>query len=292
MLLTFSLLTFLVGLADAASLLSLDAAWFMDSSIANFTPKGVDWFDPLPNSPVTLALRDLKRDWYKVLGVPPTVVSSMPVQWDGDCIVVFAMSPPGISPAESFTVTAGSSGGVGCSLTVTGADVLGLIYGIYHVSADFLGVDPSWWFNDATPLYEGAGVVVDPTYSYSSGAPAFTSRGAFNNDEDLSGYFFSSPLGDSVYHADFADRFCEALLRLRCNTFIPSTFAYVDETHYRVAAARGLKLGNHHVMPLGNNVYAWPKGISYAYRLNPEPFHVTWKALADYQQRAQGRSMV
>ena len=66
------------------------------------------------------------------------------------------------------------------------------------MSADFLGVDPMWWFSDLPPVYEPAGVAVAPTYSYDSGEPAFNSRGAFNNDEDLSGYFFSSPLGDSV----------------------------------------------------------------------------------------------
>jgi len=280
--------------AAAASVLSTNSIWYMDPSVANFTPSGVDWFDPLPTSPITLALRDLKRDWYKVLGIPPTVVSQLPKgKWDGDCVVIFALSVPGSAPPESFTVTASSaSSPFDCTLTLTGADALGLIYGIYHVSADFLGVDPSWYFNDVTPLYEPGGVSVDSSYAYESGPPAFTSRGAFNNDEDLSGYFFSSPLGDAVYHTDFADRFCEALLRLRCNTFIPSTFAFVDESHYRVAAARGLKLGNHHVMPMGNNVFAWPKGVSYAYRLNPGAFHTAWRALADYQQRAEGRAMV
>jgi hypothetical protein len=51
-----------------------------------------------------------------------------------------------------------------------------------------------------------------------------------NNDEDLSGYFAVLPLGDAVYNTDWADRFCEALLRLCVNTFIPSTFAFVDES--------------------------------------------------------------
>jgi hypothetical protein len=284
-----------LSVVSASPILSRNAAWFMDASLANYTPSGQDWFDPISTigEGVTLALRDLKRDWYKVLGIPPTVLDSFPTgAWDGDCVVVFAMAPQGTYPAESFTVKASSSGPVSCTLTVTGADPLGVIFGVYQVSADFLGVSSQWWFNDVVPAYEPAGVSVDPTYSYTSGAPTFTSRGAFNNDEDLSGYFFSSPLGDAVYSPDFADRFCEALLRMRCNTFIPSTFAYVDESHYRVAAARGMRLGNHHVMPLGNNVFAWPKGVSYAYRLNPGPFHAVWGALADYQQREQGRSMV
>ena len=53
-----------------------------------------------------------------------------------------------------------------------------------------------------------------------------------------------------------------------------------------------MRLGNHHVMPMGNNVFAWPKGIAYAYRLNPAPFLAAWTALADFQQRVEGREMV
>jgi hypothetical protein len=45
-------------------------------------------------------------------------------------------------------------------------------------------------------------------------------------------------------------------------------------------------------MPLGNNVAAWPHGVPYAYRLNPEPFLAAWRALAAYQQHEQGREMV
>ena len=240
-----------VGASLASPLLSKNSVWYLDPSLPPF-----DQFDAVA-SPINLALNDLKRDWYKVIGVPPTVVTSLPpAPWDGDAAVVFSLAPPGAAPAESFTLAASASPAGVPLLTVTGADARGLIYGIFHLSADFLGVDPFWWFNDVAPAYEAAGVALPPGYSYASGAPAFSSRGAFNNDEDLSGYFASSPLGDAVYNEFWADRFCEALLRLRVNTFIPSTFAFIDERHYRVAAKRGLRLGNHHVMPLGNNVYA------------------------------------
>jgi len=284
----------MLSLASGASLLSPNAPWFADASVAGFTPVGPDWFDPAA-TPIGLALRDLRRDWFKVLGVNPSILSKLPTgQWDGDAVVIFALAAPGAMPEESFTVVAAAPGGAcnATTVTITGADERGLIFGIFHFSADFLAVDPFWWFNDAAPVYEPTGITVSPTYSYDSGAPAFDSRGAFNNDEDLSGYFAASPLGDAVYNTDWADRFCEALLRLRVNTFIPSTFAFVDESPYRVAAKRGLRLGNHHVMPMGNNVFAWPFGVPYAYRLNPEPFRAAWTALADYQQRVEGREMV
>jgi hypothetical protein len=150
----------------------------MDASLANFTPHGVDWFDPIA-SPINLAMRDLKRDWQKVLGVPPTVLSSLPQgAWDGDCIVYFALAAPGPQHEESFTVAASQApGSNACLLTVTGGGIRGLIYGIFQVSADFLGVDPMWWFSDLPPVYEPAGVAVAPSYSYDSGEPAFNSRG-------------------------------------------------------------------------------------------------------------------
>lgn len=274
--------------ARAASLLSTQSAWYFDASVAPVI-RG-PWVDLVP-SPITLALRDLKADWYKVIGTSPAVTAAAaPAAWDGDTIVIFKIDAAALAP-EAFTVVAGT-GGAATTLTVTGGDTRGLIYGIYHVSADFLGVDPFWWWNDDFPAYEPAGITVDPAYAYSSGAPAFLSRGAFNNDEDLSGYFAASVLGDAVYSTAWADRFCETLLRLRVNTFIPSTFAFVDESPYKVAAIRGLKLANHHVMPMGNNVFAWPKGISYAYRLAPGPFLSAWTTLAEYEQHEQGREMV
>ncbi len=127
----------LAATANAASVLSPKSAWFVDSSAGSF-----DQFDALA-SPITLALKDLRRDWYKVLGMPPTVLGSVPTgAWDGDAVVIFQVN--NTLPNETFTVMAGQAGAVP-TLTVTGADARGLIYGIYHVSADFLGVDAFWW---------------------------------------------------------------------------------------------------------------------------------------------------
>ena len=51
-----------VSVVQAEWALSPSSAWFMDASVAPFTPNGTDWFDPIA-SPIKLALRDLKRDW-------------------------------------------------------------------------------------------------------------------------------------------------------------------------------------------------------------------------------------
>ena len=70
-------LALLARAAAADSALTVNAAWFMDPSVAALTPRGQDWFDPVA-SPVDLALRDLRRDWFKVLGVNPSVITSLP----------------------------------------------------------------------------------------------------------------------------------------------------------------------------------------------------------------------
>ena len=240
------------------------------------------------------ALRDLKRDWYKVIGGLFYEIKTAPIMGKAtatDSILIFMRDHT--APPESYTVVAApASPKCGApSLTITGADELGLLFGLYHVSTHFLSVDPFWWFIDVQPRFVG-GVDVPTNFTYSSGAPAFYSRGAFFNDEDTSGFFFADPLGESVYSVSAASFYAETLLRLRANTIIPSTFGYIDERHYRVAAARGLKLGNHHVMPLGNNVFAWPKGVPYWYRLNPEPFHAAWSAVVDYALTQERRDMV
>lgn len=167
-----------LGRAAAATVLSVNSAWLLAASVTSSTAAPVGSFRDYVASPLSLAIKDLQRDWTKVIGVPPTLITDLPpgATWGGDAVLVLALAPPGAAPAESFTVAAGASGGVP-TLTVTGGDVRGLIYGIYHVSADFLAVDPHWWFNDVTPVYEPGGVVVAPSYSYESGAPAFDSRG-------------------------------------------------------------------------------------------------------------------
>ena len=66
----------------------------------------------------------------------------------------------------------------------------------------------------------------------------------------------------------------------------------MDERHYKIVAARGLILGNHHVMPVGLNTYAFPTGVPYIFRLNPEPLRFVWNALINWEQNVQGREMI
>ena len=259
-----------------------------------FTRDSAVYFDASVNKgakPIDHAFKDLQRDFYKVVGAPlfqnPGSLPLTNKPWSGGAYIQFYINAS--MPRESFTMTA-QQAQTYSSLVVKGADTRGLIYAMYHISGDILGVDPFWWFLDIQPAYAG-NITVPDTYSYASGSPVFYSRGAFLNDEDISGFFFTDAVGDSVYSAHAAERYAETLLRLRVNTIIPSTFAYIDERHYRAFQDRAFSFGNHHVMPVGVNTYAWPLGVPYTYRLNPEPLRQLWRDTITYQQFTAEREM-
>jgi len=85
-----------------------------------------------------------------------------------------------------------------------------------------------------------------------------------------------------VFDPTYVDRVCETILRLGGNLIIVESFGLVDESSFLSVEKRGITLAQHHVTPVGLNVYAWPAGVPYSYRLNPRLFHFTWRALIEY----------
>lgn len=86
-----------------------------------------------------------------------------------------------------------------------------------------------------------------------------------------------------MFDPNYVDRVCETLLRLGGNQIIVESFGLVDESSFLTVENRGVTLAQHHVTPMGLNVYAWPLGVPYCYRLNHRLYHFAWKALAEYQ---------
>jgi hypothetical protein len=79
------------------------------------------------------------------------------------------------------------------------------------------------------------------------------------------------------------DNVASTLLRLGGNMLIPGSFGFPDEGTFAVVQRRGLTFGQHHINPLQLNIYAFPKGFSFDYRVNAEVFQSIWRQLIEAQ---------
>ncbi len=240
--------------------------------------------EPGQTSPVMRALRDLRNDWYNVFGCPPlfcnggdgcTLVNGTDFS-NGRRIRIGGKCP--IEEREAYAVYAENG-----DIFITGADELGLIYGIYTFSEQILGVDPWYYWNEFPPLRHRE-IEIASDLCLSHGSPTFKYRGFFVNNEEMIAGSFPDPLRENAMSLEKFERICELILRLKGNFIAPGTRIYADETSRDVADARGLYVNDHHVTPLGLNVYMWPKEVSYSYVDNRETWEKYWKTCIDAQK--------
>jgi len=240
--------------------------------------------------PVRRALEDVKRDWYKVFGHLPVVLSAPPVAgWDGPLIhfglaANCATSPDIISPPvhgrEAFALGVRASAAGRPVILVTGADPRGAIYAAYAFSEEILGVDPWWFWTDQEPTFR-ASIAVPATYNLPVAAPTFRHRGWFINDEDLLNGFSPDPLRENAFSNEMLDRICETLLRLRGNILVPATFPFPDERCHELTSRRGLIIAQHHILVMGLNTYQWPDDIPFSFSRHPEIVERYWQTCVD-----------
>lgn len=76
----------------------------------------------------------------------------------------------------------------------------------------------------------------------------------------------------------------ESLLRMRGNTIIVGTTGFPDEATFRIADRRDVHIAEHHMTPLGLNVWGWPTGLTYSYRLAPDLLQFAWRSLVGLQK--------
>ncbi len=107
------------------------------------------------------------------------------------------------------------------ALCITGSDLLGTIYGMFHVS-EMIGVTPLVYFGDIEPIRRKELVIKD--YSYRSKQPSVKYRGFFINDEwPCFGTWMTSKFGGAnalCYEVIF-----EFLLRMKGNFLWPAMWA-------------------------------------------------------------------
>ncbi len=242
---------------------------------------------PNEPEPIRRALEDVKRDWYKVLGHVPVILSEAPAGWKGPLVYFglgalpsreFASAPP--VGRESFLLGVREMKNGARAIVATGTDVRGAIYAAYAFSETVLGVDPWWYWADKEPVYRGS-IDVPAALNVQVGSPTIKYRGWFINDEDLLAGFSPDPLRENVFSLEMLDRVCETILRLRGNMIVPTTFAFPDERGHELAARRGLVLTMHHVSVLGLNSYRWPKDVPFSFTKHPEIMERYWQVCID-----------
>lgn len=232
---------------------------------------------------VNRAFADFENDWYMVFGMSPNTMEALPDWYEGNAICI-GHAAQNLSRGqqctgrESYMIKA-----EGNVLTFEGADELGLIYALYTFSEEVLGVDPWYFWNDFMPEKKSE-IDIPENFSLCGEEPDFKYRGFFINNEDMLTGSFRDPLGENLLSSYHFDKICELILRLHGNTIAPGTRIYPDETARDIASERGLYVNDHHVTPLGLNVYAWPKDLPFSYVTHPEILEEMWQKCIDAQK--------
>jgi hypothetical protein len=202
---------------------------------------------------VDYAVQCLKRDLEKVVIPGRGAETVIKLEYEALESEIFHISYP-----DSSTMIIGSS------------DELGFIYGIFHVSKEFLGVQPFWFWNSQV-LKKKEEIVVE-ALEFISKPSKIRFRGWFINDEVLIHNW--SVEGSKEYPWIMA---FEALLRCGGNMVIPGTDT--NSKLYREAASKmGLYITHHHAEPLGAEMFArvYPE-LTPSYAEHPDLFQKLWK---------------
>lgn len=175
----------------------------------------------------------------------------------------------------------------GGQIKITGADELGIIYGLLFISERFLGISPLWYWNDQ--VFNRREYVEIPAGTYLSPAYAIRYRGWFINDEVLLDAWGQERINpDSGFAENDAwEMAMEALLRLGGNLVIPGT-DHNSHKYRQMAADMGLWITHHHAEPLGAKMFArtYPDLVP-SYDTYPERFHQLWQEAIEEQKETK-----
>lgn len=164
-------------------------------------------------------------------------------------------------------------------MLLEGSDELGIIYGLLHISREYLGVDPFWFWTDKDPAKKD--IIEIPAEKYISPPYRVRYRGWFVNDEVcLIGWTDTYPPPKEVWHPVF-----ETLLRLGGNMVIPGTDLPRSGIHWDLASDMGLYITHHHAEPLGAEMFlrAYPEHEA-SYGKNSALFEGLWTEAIEKQK--------
>ncbi len=174
---------------------------------------------------------------------------------------------------ECFVVLAASS-----NLEIAASDELGFVYGIYHISKNFLGVNEFFFWNESF-FTKKEGYEVPDGYYYRSKPFKVRFRGWFINDEVLLDDWKIDGDNDKPWEMAF-----ETLLRCGGNMTIPGTDLNAH-IYNKLASQMGLMVTHHHAEPLGAQMFAraYPD-LDASYDKYPDLFEKLWEKAIEAQK--------
>ncbi|MDX1285456.1 MAG: glycosyl hydrolase 115 family protein, partial [Draconibacterium sp.] len=224
--------------------------------------------------PIKKAVADLASDMEKVFGQPIAICHDLNQSKENSIVIAFNenlhKNINKLNGLEKFAIQA-----VKNRIVITGSDIRGCIYGIYHFAEKHLGVDPLYWWTDNEPTPKQK-IEIPVDFRETSDSPTIKYRGLFINDEDLltgwkPGTWFIDGISPEVW-----DKLFEAILRMKGNMVTPGTFIFPYEPQIKQAAERGLIITQHHIEVLGLNTYRWPDDVPYSFKTNKEDLISAW----------------
>lgn len=132
-------------------------------------------------------------------------------------------------------------------ITLSAGDESGFVYGLYHLSEQYLGVKPFWFFLDQKLVPVECLQV--PEKQYTSATPIVRFRGWFFNDEVQLTHWSVHCDDQKPWEMAF-----EALLRCGGNMTIPGTDK-ISRKYRQLASDMGLWITHHHAEPLGAEMF-------------------------------------
>lgn len=236
--------------------------FIIDKNATLFSPKTL-------TPPVKHVITMLQRDMKKVLGNAPALTNN---KNKASIIIEYAEAGDLIANSpETFAIRFSSEENNNI-MHIIGSDDLGIIYGVLHLSKEYLGIDPFWFWSDMEPVKMDR--VQIPVTEFLSPKPRVRYRGWFVNDEVcLLGWTDIYPPPREVW-----ERVFEALLRCGGNMVIPGTDLPRQGKHFEIALEMGLYITHHHAEPLGAEMFlrAYPNEEA-SYVKNPHLFEKLWR---------------
>lgn len=207
---------------------------------------------------------------------------------------VFIRTLPDSTKSETYHIKTQNG-----NLYITGSDDLGTIFGIYHFTEHYLGIDPLYFWTDQEPPQKA--ILQWKNIDVQSSKPTFKYRGWFINDEDLLTEWYETtgkrnidyPFYQQVLAPTIMAKICETALRMRFNLIIPASFIDIrnpaEAALVKEASQRGLFISMHHVEPMGVSAFTyfnyWKEKTGekplFSYFSNREKVEEVWRIYAE-----------